>query len=195
MAEGHGLYVEFSMEPVKRDFKSEEAGRDIYEDVEWVRITVPGLRANTIEREVNDQDKKRFALEYAAFKNGLKEQAQTPGTPVIMWPAMSRAMAKMLASFNIYSVEQCANLSDSAIQEIGMGAREWKTKAIAFLELAKDTGAAQKYAVENEDLKREMAELRGQLAELSNRLTEPEKRGPGRPRKPENAIHEITEAL
>jgi hypothetical protein len=102
-------------------------------------------------------------------------------------------MAKEFAHFNIHTVEQLANISDTAKQAFGMGALEWSRKAQAFLDSAGNSAVAEKYAVENESLKRQMADMQTELARLSASVEE--KRGPGRPRKPENAIHEVTEAL
>lgn len=193
MAEGHGLHVEFFIEAVKQGFKSEEAGRAIYKDTEFVRIHIPGDKNYSAEREATAQDKERFALEYARFKNGLKEEEQAVGTPLKHWPAMTRAMAKEFAAVNVHTVEQLASLSDTAKQAFGMGALEWSRKAQAMLDTAAGGAAAEKYAAENEALKREMADLRAELAAVSARV-DADKRGPGRPRK-ENAVNELTEAL
>ena len=194
MAEGHGLHVEFFVESVKQDFKSEEAGRPIYADTEFVRIHIPGDKNLITERAATKQDKDRFALEYARFKNGMKEEEQAVGTPLKHWPAMSRAMAKEFAAVNVHTVEQLAGLSDTAKQAFGMGALEWSRKAQAMLDAAAGSAGAEKYAAENEALKQRIADMERQFAELSARV-DPEKRGPGRPRKAENAVHELTEAL
>lgn len=194
MAEGHGLHVEFYIESVKQEFKSEEAGRAIYADTEFVKIHIPGDKNYSVEREASQSDKERFPLEYARFKNGMKEEEQAIGTPLKQWPAMTRSMAKEFASFNVHTAEQLAGMSDTAKQAFGMGANEWSRKAQAFLEVSGNSAAAEKYAVENEELKRQIAALQSQFAELSAKV-DPEKRGPGRPRKAENAVHEMTEAL
>lgn len=193
MAEGHGLHVEFYIESVEQEFLSKEAGRPIFKDTEFVRIRIPGDKNYSAERIASKQDQDRFALEYARFKNGMKEEEQAVGTPIKQWPAMSSSMAKEFAHFNIHTVEQLANISDTAKQAFGMGALEWSRKAQAFLDSAGNSAVAEKYAVENETLKREMADIRAEMARLSASVEE--KRGPGRPRKPENAIHEVTEAL
>ena len=192
MAEGHGLHVEFFIESVERPFKSQEAGRPIHEDVVFVKIMAPGSR-DCLEREATEADKQRFALEFARFSNGLKDEAQAVGTPLKAWPSMSRSMVKDFAAVNVFTVEQLANLSDTSIQTFGLGGREWCAKAKAFLETAHNSAAAEKYAAENEVLKREIATLQQQFAELSARV-EPEKRGPGRPRTT-NAVKEMVEPL
>ncbi|WP_038950376.1 hypothetical protein [Bradyrhizobium genomosp. III] len=169
--QGHGLHVEFYIESVKQEFKSEEAGRPIHEDREFVRIHIPGDRNYSAEREATGSDKQRFALEYARFKNGLKDQEQAIGTPLIQWPAMTRSMAKDFSAVNVHTVEQLANLSDTSIQAFGLGGREWVTKAKAFLEVSNNSAAAQKYAAENEELKQRIALLEAQFAELSQKKT------------------------
>ena len=193
MAEGHGLHVEFYIEAVKQEFKSEQAGRPIYEDTEFVKILIPGDKNYCAERVATQADKDRFALEYARFKNGLKEEEQAIGTPLKHWPAMTRAMAKEFAAVNVHTVEQLASLSDTAKQAFGMGALEWSRKAQAMLDAAAGSAGAEKYAAENEALKQRIADMEKQFAELSAKV-DGEKRGPGRPRK-ENAVNELTEAL
>ena len=193
MAEGHGLHVEFYIEAVKQEFASQEAGRPIYKDTEFVKIMIPGDKNYTAEREASQADKDRFALEYARFKNGLKEEEQAVGTPLKHWPAMTRSMAKEFASFNVHTVEQLAGMSDTAKQAFGMGANEWSRKAQAMLDNAAGGAAAERYAAENEALKQRIADMEKQFAELSAKV-DVEKRGPGRPRK-ENAVSELTEAL
>ena len=194
MAEGHGLHVEFYIESVERAFLSEQAGRPIHQDVEFIKIMIPGDKNFSPEREATDYDKQRFPLEYARFKNGLKEEEQAVGTPLKAWPAISRSMAKDFSHFNIHTVEQLASMSDTAMQAFGMGAREWSTKAKAFLDIAGNSAATEKYAVENEALRREMVDMRAEMARLSASM-ETDKRGPGRPRKTDNPVNELTEAL
>jgi hypothetical protein len=63
-----------------------------------------------------------------------------------------------------------------------------------MLDVSSKSADAEKWAAENESLKQQLADMRKEFAELSARV-EPEKRGPGRPRKAENAVHEVTEAL
>jgi hypothetical protein len=193
MAEGHGLHVEFYVDSKLMGFLSEQAGRPIHQDAEFIKIMIPGDKNTIHEREATDQDRDRFPLEYARFKNGMNEEMQAVGTPLKAWPAMSRSLVKDFAHFNVHTVEQLSNMSDTAMQAFGMGAREYATKAKAFLALAADSAAGEKYAVENEELKQQIANLQSQFAELSAKV-DPEKRGPGRPRTT-NAVKELVEPL
>lgn len=196
MAEGHGLHVEFYIDAVEQEFQSKEAGRPIFKDTEFVKIRIPGDKNSCIERVAGPSDVNRFPLEYARFKNGMKEEQQAVGTPLKVWPQIQRAMVMEFASFNVHTVEQLASMSDTAKQAFGMGANEWSRKAQAMLDAAGGSALAEKYAVENEDLKRQVADMKEQFSLLSAQVAEQgDKRGPGRPRKPENAVHAITEAL
>lgn len=175
----HGLLVEFSLKPRKNEFESLNAGREIWEDAESVSIIIPGDKNTLIERWAEPEDKTKFALEYAAFKNNAK-QAHT-GTPLSEWPPMSRSLVKEFEYLNIFTVEHLATMTDQAKQSFGPGALEWSRKAQAFLDTAKDSAAAQKYASENEKLRSEIADLRRQIKEISDEAEK--RRGPGRPRK------------
>jgi hypothetical protein len=194
-AQGHGLHVEFYIDAKEMPFKSEEAGRPIYEDVEFIKIMIPGDKNFSPEREAHAGDRTRFPLEYARFKIGMKEEEQAVGTPLKHWPAMSRSMVKNFGAFNVHTVEQLAGMSDTGKQAFGMGAQEWSVKAKAYLEVSGNTAEAQKYATENENLKRDIADLRGQFEALSAQVEADKKATAGRTRKPGNAVSEITEAL
>jgi hypothetical protein len=69
------LVVEFFRKPVHMEAKSREAGRAIYEEVDYLRIYTPGDKSSVIERPVNVLDEQRFADRYSKWKAG-QEQAQ-----------------------------------------------------------------------------------------------------------------------
>jgi hypothetical protein len=100
--------------------------------------------------------------------------------PVEQWPQITRAQAMTLKAMHVHTVESLAEVHDGHIDKLGQNGRELRTKAKAFLELAKDTAAAQAHAAENQALKDQIAELQRQFAQLS---AQTEKRGPGRPPK------------
>ncbi len=185
-----GIYAQFSLEPVHQPFKSTEAGRPIFEDKEFVRIVVAGDKNSEVYREATDYDKERFHEVYERFQKGLKGREQITGTPLSQWPMLKPSQIKELEAIEIYTVEGLANLSDSMKQNIGMGAHELVAQAKAYLDAAKDGAAAAKLASENEGLREDIADLKRQLAELNERFSHEERRGPGRPPKAakENAL-------
>jgi hypothetical protein len=182
MSESPGIFVEFFIEPVHMTFKSQEAGRPIYEDREFKRITIAGDRNSQPVSEVTDYDRERFAEVYARFKRGMLGREQQTGTPLKEWPLMTASQIKELHGLDIYTVEALASLSDTQKQALGMGAHNLVASAKAWLESSKDGAAAAFYAAKNESLLKEVEDLKRQIAELAANQQE-EKRGPGRPPK------------
>jgi phage shock protein A len=85
---------------------------------------------------------------------------------------MTPALVRNFAVSNIYTVEQLASLSDNAIQAVGMGTREWKTKAQAYLDRAAEGAGASALAAENEQLKNDLAAMKQQLAAVAQQVAE-----------------------
>jgi len=160
-----GLLVEFYLEGVHQVAKSELEGRPIFEDVEHVRIIPIGDNKTVIARVASVADKQRFADEYAVFQKGVG--GAFAGTPLNQWPAMLPATIKLLNHFNVYTVDQLAELDDQAIGRIGPGTREWHEKARAFVLKAKGNAESERFAAENLALKDELARLSGMVKELS----------------------------
>lgn len=183
-----GIYATFSLEPVEMRFLSEQAGRPIFEDREFVRVLIAGDKHSEVYRIATDADKERYHEPYARFKRGLEGKDQISGTPLSQWPLMKPSQIKEYEGVNIYTVEQMAALSDTMKQKIGMGANEIVAAAQAYLATAKDGAAASAFAAENERLKADIERLNHQVLELANRLEQfdlgrEERRGPGRPPK------------
>ncbi|RDJ12420.1 hypothetical protein [Rhizobium grahamii] len=172
MNENPGIYAAFSVEPVEQAFKSQQAGRPIFEDREFVRIVIAGDKNTEVFREATPADKDRFHEPYARFKKGLSAREQVTGTPLSEWPLLKASQIKEFEAINIYTVEQLAGLSDTMKQNIGMGAHELCAAAKAFLESAGNNAKASELAAENERLKSDVDLLRGQVKELADRISE-----------------------
>lgn len=127
------LLVRFFMDPLKNEAKSQEEGRPIFEDVEWISIKSPGSRDERI-RPARPGDVERFPKHYAAFKNRTDQQANT-GTPLKEWTGITRSQAEELRFINILTVEQLAGCSDQNTQNF-KGLMTLKQQAKAFLEAA-----------------------------------------------------------
>jgi hypothetical protein len=188
-----GIYAEFFVAARQNHAKSKETGRPYYEDKEMVKIIIAGDNKTEVLEEVNDGHRARFARQYEAFKQKT-DQISANGTPLSQWPVMTPALVNNFAGVGIYTVEQLSQMTDSSLQAAGMGAREWKKRAEAFLEQAKDGAVVQKLAAENEALRNELAGLRRQndaLAErLEKALEEREEDAPAskRPRRPKSDL-------
>ncbi len=140
------LLVKFYLHPKKNVSKSAEAGRPIYEELEYISIRVPGGR-NNIVRPARQTDKNRWPKHYAAFK--AKDDDFLVGTPLDVWPAINRSLVEELKHFNVRTVEQLADLADSHAQNF-MAIGKLKTRAKLFLEASKDSAVTERMQSELE---------------------------------------------
>lgn len=147
------LYVEFYRKPVLQPGKSREEGRAVYKEVDYVRIHVPGDKASVIERPVSEQDAFRFADRYAKWKAGQAEAVT--GTPLSALPGMTPSKVEEYKFFKLVTVEQLAEANDNLGGKF-MSFHQDKSRAKAFLEVAKNNAPIEKM---NEELAKRDAEL------------------------------------
>lgn len=157
------LLVKFDVRSKQDVSASQEAGRPIFRDVEYIDIRVPGSPDNVC-RPVTLRDKERFPRHYAAFKNRLEGGEQVEGTPLMEWPQITRSQAEELAFFGIKTVEQLANVSDANGQGL-MGFHGMKRRANEWLK-----AAAQ--GVQVSELQAELKKRDEQIAEMQRKLDE-----------------------
>jgi hypothetical protein len=133
---------------------------------------------------VTEEDRNRFPNAYHAFKKGI--QAPAIGTPVEML-GLGPSTLDSLKQKGIRTVEDLSELSDIALQGIGLGAREMKDRAKAFL--ARSTEATVSLQAENAELKAQLAELAAKVSALAEKPDTSIKKvrvgwPKGKPRKP-----------
>ncbi len=162
------LYVRFHTHPKQSKSKTAEAGRPIFVDTEYVTIMVPGDKTSIVSRPAYDRDKQRFAKQYAAFKNNQDDVLV--GTPLEQWPGIKRSQVEEMKYFNIRTVEQLADLSDTHSQQF-MGVNELKKRAQAFLAAAEDNAANEKLAAELAIRDDEITALKQAVEELKGLIT------------------------
>jgi hypothetical protein len=154
------LFVVFYMGVLKNDARSLEQGRHIFDDVECVRIIVPGDKNSVVDRPASDNDKRRFAKQYAMFKQGVKEEDQVTGTRLTDWPFLSRAQCEELRYLGIRTVEQLAEVRDDITTKVpGLVALKknagvWLGKTKSAAEAAKITKTLEDQAAEIDTLKK-----------------------------------------
>lgn len=176
----HGLVAIFYMHPKQNAAQSLEKGRPIYDETEYIRILVPGDKSSIVERPVRlgvhpKSDNVKFANEYTLFKQ--KKDQQVSGTPLEQWPVISRSQVLELQFFNVRTVEQLAEISDTHIQKFtGMGklrdvARRFIQHAEAAAPLSQMQAALDESAnaleTQNGQIKALMTELASIKASLS----------------------------
>jgi hypothetical protein len=141
------LVVSFKYQAFENPNKSLAEGRPIFDDVEICEIRAPGSKdvrvfpANEFCRWLDDpytgQQRKqsyaeRFSHQYRQFK---ASSAQTKtGTPLEHAPFLSDGRRAELRAQNVYTIEQLAAIEGSELKNLGPGGREFKNKAMEFIE-------------------------------------------------------------
>lgn len=164
------VFPRFYTKAVQHKGKSDEAGRPIFIEQEYVEIRIAGDNKNIVNRKVSQRDIDRWPKLYEQFK-GNQEQTME-GTPVKEWMSLSTTRALELQAINIHTVEQLSEVPDSSLHMIGMDGRELKTKAIAYLKASKEAGYSEKLALQNQALKDDVEFLKGKMGPLIDKLDE-----------------------
>lgn len=161
------LLLRFYLKPVKDDAKSLNEGRHIYSDQEYIEIVIPGDKDNSVNRPLRDEDRQRFQRQYAKWKSlGVNV---TEGTPLEVWPLVSRAQVEELRFFNVTTVEALAGLADVHTAKF-MGLLDLKKKAQAFLVASAGDAPAQKLQAELEKRDAEIAQLKKNQEDQASRI-------------------------
>ena len=157
------LYATFTVKPVFDQFASNEKGRPIYLDRDFITIIVPGDKHSVVMRQARDVDIKRFPRQFEAYKQGKEEQQQ--GTPLGLMPWMSPGRVEEYKFFKIVTVEQLANAADEGGKNF-MGFQQDKLKAKEYMDAANRGVGAQELEDQLAKRDNELAELRAQMDEL-----------------------------
>ena len=157
------LYIEFFRKPVLQPGKSREAGRAVYEEVDYIRIHVPGDKSSVIERPASEQDIFRFKDRYERWKAGQEEAVS--GTPLSALPGMTPSKVEEYKFFKLVTVEQLAEANDNLGAKF-MSFQQDKQRAKAFLEVAKNNAPIERMNQELAKRDAELEELRAMVTTL-----------------------------
>lgn len=187
------LAVKFYKKAVKLEQESNDAGRPIFKDFDFVRIMIPGDNLTEIDTYANQGHKQRFPRQWLQYQTTQESSDQILGTPVSEWTLISQSQAEELKGVKFPTVESIANASDQQLQRIGMIAgmspHAFRDKARVFLNLATETAEATKREEEINQLKEEnakikaetdakIAEMQAQMATLIAAVGKPKGRKP-----------------
>lgn len=128
------IFPRFYLKAMHQEARSNAEGRPIYEDKEYVSISIGGDKNTQVDRKVSDEDRARWPTLYAKFKAGV-EQAPD-GTPLEQWALLSPAQVAEFKALHVYTVEAFAAVNDAQLRNMGMGARQIRDRAILFIEQA-----------------------------------------------------------
>jgi len=157
--------VEFRMEPILQGHETEVQGRPIYKDVPFINLRFAGANQTVWDRPATEADKQRFKAQWEAFQRG--EEQVTSGTPLKMWPLLSRSQVAELAAFGITTVDQLASIGDNGLEALGLGGRTLRDQAQAWLRQAQDGAEVMRLQGDNQRLRDDLDALKKQFAEFS----------------------------
>ena len=160
------LAVQFYKKSMKQEDASNEAGRPIFKEFDFVRIMIPGDNLTEIDTYAQESHKQRFPRQWAHYQNQVAGHEDIVGTPLDQWPQVTRSQAEELRGLKFYTVEAIADCSDQQLQRIGMVAgmspHNFRLKAKAFLNLANDSAEVAQRESELQALKEENAKIKAE---------------------------------
>jgi hypothetical protein len=160
------LAVQFYKKSVKQNEASDEAGRPIFKEFDFVRIMIPGDNLTEIDTYAQDSHKQRFPRQWAHYQNQVTNHEDIIGTPLDQWPQITRSQADELRGLKFHTVESIADCSDQQLQRIGMVAgmspHNFRLKAKAFLNLANNSAEVAQREQELQTLKEENAKIKAE---------------------------------
>jgi len=148
-------------------------GRPIYTDLEIVEIKLAANKqttgvfpAHAVWKWVDQPNgmrepvtyAMRFNEQYKRFKAN-SSQSQT-GTPVEELPFLTQGKRLELKALNIHTAETLASLDGQPLKNLGMGGRELKNMAQAYLDNAAASADTTRLASENEKLRQLVEEMK-----------------------------------
>jgi hypothetical protein len=187
------LAVHFYSREVLQPYLTEQNGRPIYKSMDFIHIEIPGDRNTIIDVPIRPDHIQRFPVQWARYQNS-KEDPQIEGTLLKEWGLFTSSQCEELKFFKFYTVEQIASATDTQLSNIqsmcGIAPQALRDRAKAYLDKSKVTAEATATAdaiarrdAELAELKEQNDRLQEQLQAILAKLEEPEKRGPGRPKK------------
>jgi len=173
------LAVQFYKKSVKQQQASDEAGRPIFKEFDFVRIMIPGDNLTEIDTYAQESHKQRFPRQWAHYQNQVTNHEDIIGTPLDQWPQVTRSQADELRGLKFHTVESIADCSDQQLQRIGMVAgmspHNFRLKAKAFLNLASDSAEVAQREAELQALRQEndkiKAETDAKLAAMQEQMS------------------------
>ena len=173
------LAVQFYKKSLKQDIASDEAGRPIFKEFDFVRIMIPGDNLTEIDTYAQESHKQRFPRQWAHYQNQVSSHEDIVGTPLDQWPQVTRSQAEELRGLKFHTVEAIADCSDQQLQRIGMVAgmspHNFRLKAKAFLNLANNSAEVAQREAEMQALRAEndkiKAETDAKLAAMQEQMS------------------------
>lgn len=161
------LVPQFSVSTKENKAKSRKEGRPIFDEKEIVTLRIPGDQQRVIVQpahHVSHWDDgqpvtyaQRFNPQYLRFKDG-RAQIQE-GTPLAELPFLTESKRMELRAVAVHTAEALAGLDGPHLARLGMGGRELKNQAVAYLEKARGSSDVTAMAAMIAALQQQVADL------------------------------------
>ena len=175
-------HVRFEVRTVEDKSATKAAGKYVAKDVDYVIITAPYSEGKenvhqkvsdwmvSMEQEVSTgrmhaEWADRYKMMYRKWKAG--QEIPLDGTPIKGWGVIAPALQETILRCGIHTVEELANMNDTGMRSVGMGAQDLKNKAVAWLAQLQDKGPL---TLEIAALKREKEQMKGQVETLMRQV-------------------------
>ncbi|MES0040018.1 hypothetical protein [Mesorhizobium sp. M0091] len=154
---------------------SKRAGRPIFVDMEVCDLTFPANTKTKATFPAHEPEPNAtresvaagggvvtyamlYNQQYLAFKDGNTQPLS--GTPLSEAPFLMEGKRRELIALNVKTVEQLASLDGTPLKQLGMGGRELKNQAQAYLDNAAGSADVTNLAAEVAALRQQLAEER-----------------------------------
>lgn len=170
----------------QNNFLSEREGRPIFDEVIYAEVISPGSRDSTPVFEVErffakemDRDQPKRGPKYEElreyiehFKRDEQQTSALSGTPLEQWPEMNRSLIAQLKAQGVYTVDALGEIPDTKLHIVGPDGRQWREKAKAYVENAKNGAYATELAAQVENMRVELDASKQREAAMAARIQE-----------------------
>ena len=139
-------------------------------DVEMVEFLIAGDARKAPIEKVTDYIRETYHEAYERWKRN--QEMSVDGTVLEMWPVLTGqpALIHVLKANNVFSVEALAEIPDTALANLGMGARRLRANAQAYVESRKGSDQTERLLEENEELRAKTDLQAQQIEEINARF-------------------------
>lgn len=193
MAEADQIIPVFKIIGIPNEAASKKAGRPIVDDMEVVELRYPGDRQKVSVFPATEDEPNAtraaaaegggpvsyaevFSKQYRQFKDRTTQTVA--GTPLSELEFLSVGKRAELRALNIQTAEQLAALDGQPLKQLGMGGRELKTQAKAYLDHAAGSADVTEQAAMIASLREQLAAKDQELRAASEKATKANKRKP-----------------
>jgi hypothetical protein len=161
--------VTFKTIAVPNEAKSRKEGRPVFDDLDVCEIRFAANKMTAAvfpahDPEPNATRERGEIVTYAMLYNEqfrkfkAQEAQDVAGTPLSELTFLTEAKRRELRALNIHTAEALAALDGPPLKQLGMGGREWKNQAQAYIDAAAGSADVTAMAAQIAELQRQLAE-------------------------------------